>query len=125
MEHRIPVWKSEGYADHQANLAAAADPGYDLRGRIELLLDDDSWRSAMGFVDRRHFRWHVLVEYLCAVEGLGFRDLMAGSVTEESARARMMAWYSTSKPNESVETSKRSAHSDIDEVGPRTLRRGN
>jgi len=93
---RIPVWKSEGYADFSANLAsAAADPDYDFRSRIGLLLDDDSWQSTMGLIDRRHFRWHVLVEFLCSVKGLTFEDLMDGSVTEESAEAEMMSWYSS------------------------------
>lgn len=92
---RIPVWKSEGYADFSANLASAgADPNYDFRSRIGLLLDDDSWQSAAGFIDRRHFRWHLLVEFLCSVKGLTFADLMDPGVTEESARAEMMAWFS-------------------------------
>jgi hypothetical protein len=92
---RIPVWKSEGYADYSANLASAgADPDYDFRNRIGLLLDDDSWQSAMGFIDRRHFRWHVSVEFLCSVKGLTFADLMDEGVTEEIARSEMVAWYS-------------------------------
>jgi hypothetical protein len=93
---RVPVWKSEGYADYQANLASAeADPDHDLRSRIRLLLDDDSWQSAEGFVDRRHFRWHLLVEFLCSVKGLTFADLMDEGLAEQSARAEMMAWYSS------------------------------
>ena len=93
---QIPVWKSEGYADYSANLASAgADPDYDFRSRIGLLIDDDSWQSAVGFVDRRHFQWHLLVEFLCSVKGLTFADLMDSGVTEESARAEMMAWYSS------------------------------
>jgi hypothetical protein len=92
---RIPVWKSEGYADYSANLASAgADPDYDFRSRVGLLLDDDFWQSTMGFIDRRHFRWHVLVEFLCSVKGLTFADLMDEGVTEEIARSQMMAWYS-------------------------------
>jgi hypothetical protein len=111
---RLAVWKSEGYADYQANLASAhADPDYDLRSRIEFLLDDESWRSSTAFVDRRHFRWHVVVEYLCAVEGLGFRDLMDSSVTEESARARMTAWYSSPEAGYSI-LDTRSAHPPLD-----------
>lgn len=94
---RMPVWKSEGYADYSAHLASAtADPDYDFRSRVGLLLDDDSWQSAVGFVDRRHFRWHLLVEFLCSVKGLTFADLMDTRVSEESAQAEMMAWYSTS-----------------------------
>ena len=92
---QIPVWKSEGYADYSANLASAgADPDYDFRSRIGLLLDDDSWQSTIGLIDRRHFRWHVLVEFLCSVKGLTFADLMDADVTEEIARSEMMAWYS-------------------------------
>jgi hypothetical protein len=98
---RMPVWKSEGYADYSANLAsAAADPDYDLRSRIGVLLDDDSWQSAVGFVDRRHFRWHLLVEFLCSVKGLTFADLMDAGITEESARAEMLAWCSNGNHGE-------------------------
>ena len=94
-----PVWKSEGFADYSANLVpAAADPDYDFRNRIGLLLDDDSWQSSMGYVDRRHFRWHVLAEFLCSVKGLTFDDLMDAGVTEESAESQMMAWYSAPQP---------------------------
>ncbi len=93
---RIPVWKSEGYADYSANLAsAAADLDYDFRSRIGILLDDDSWRSPFGFVDRRHLRWHLLVEFLFSVKGLAFVDLLDEGVTEEIALAEMMAWYKT------------------------------
>ena len=93
---KIPVWKSEGFADYSANLMpAAADPDYDLRNRIGILLDDDSWRSTMGYIDRRHFRWHLLVEFLCSVEGLTFEYLMDEGVTEESAETAMMSWYSS------------------------------
>jgi len=96
---RIQVWISEGYADYSANLASAgADLSYDFRSRIGLFLDDNSWQSAGAFVDRRHFRWHVLVEFLCSVKGLTFADLMDEGLTEESARAELMAWYSTHPP---------------------------
>jgi len=56
---------------------------------------DDSWRSTMGYVDRRHFRWHVLVEYLWSVKGLTFTDLMDAGVTEKGAESQMMSWYSS------------------------------
>ena len=96
---RIPVWKAEGYADYQANLApATADPSYDLRSRIRLMLDDKFWRSPTGFVDRRHFRWHLLVEYLVAVKGLTFAELMEEGVTEENTRVEMMGWFSSLGP---------------------------
>jgi hypothetical protein len=100
----VPVWKSEGYADYSANLASAAlDPEYDLRSRMQLLLDDDAWQSAVGSVDRRYFRWHLLVDFLCSVKGLTFADLMDTGLTEESARAEMMAWYSFLDPQSVTE----------------------
>jgi hypothetical protein len=92
----LAPWKSEGYADYAANLAsAAADPDYAFGERVKYLLDDAHWRPPVTTFDRRHFRWHLLVEYLCSVKGLTFADLMAEGVTEESARAEMMAWYAS------------------------------
>lgn len=90
----IPVWKSEGYADYSANLASAkADPDYDFQSRIGHLLDDDSWQHPLGAVDRRHFRWHLLVEYLCAVRGFDFSALVSEDVTERDTWDEMSAWY--------------------------------
>jgi len=92
----IPVWISEGYADYSTNLAPIlADPEYDLRSRIRILRDDTFWRHPAGMIDRSHFRWHLLVEFLCSVKGLGFADLMDTAVTKEGTQADMMAWYST------------------------------
>ncbi len=94
---RVPVWKSEGHADYSANLLPIeSDPEYDLRRRVEWVLDDDVWQGPVGHVDRRHFRWQVLVEFLSGVEGMGFHQLLEDSVTEESAWADMMEWYSVS-----------------------------
>ena len=91
---RMPPWKSEGFADHSANLASAeVDPDYDLRNRIKLLLDDNAWQSSTGFVDRRHFRWQLSVEYLSSVKGLTLAELLDEGVTEVGTRADMMAWY--------------------------------
>ena len=91
----IPYWKSEGHADYSANLLPITeDPGYDLTRRIGWVLDDALWQGPTGFVDRRHFRWQVLVEYLCGVEGLTFGQLLDEAVTEEGAWAEMMNWYS-------------------------------
>ena len=90
----IAPWKAEGYADYQANLApASADSDYNLRTRIELVLDDSKWTGSTAIVDRRHFRWHVLVEYLYTVKGITFRQLLAPELTEKAAMAEMMAWY--------------------------------
>jgi len=90
---RIPAWKSEGYADYAAHLAAAAsDPDYDLHSRVALLLDDGSWQGPAGSIDRRHFRWHLLVEYLCSVKGIDLSGLLAEEVTEEGSWAELVAW---------------------------------
>lgn len=99
---KIPVWKSEGYADYSANLASArSDPDYDFRSRVDLLLDDEFWDHSLGEVDRRHFRWHVLVEYLSAVKGLTFEELLDTGVTEGNAREELMTWYSNYPSTES------------------------
>jgi hypothetical protein len=91
---RIPVWKSEGYADYQANKAAIdADADYDLRRRVGTLLDDGAWTSPTAFVDRRHFRWQLQVEFLCEVDGLDFNGLLRETVTDSQARERMILWY--------------------------------
>jgi len=92
-----PVWKSEGYADYAAN-AAAAGPQTDsnLRSRVRLLLDEERWRGFSGSVDRRHFRWHVLVDYLCTIQDLDFHDLMDEAVTESEAWYWLMEWYDQS-----------------------------
>ena len=93
---RIPPWKAEGFADFMANLAPAkSDAEYDFAERVKLLLDDDLWQPPITSFDRRHFRWHLLVEYLCSVKGLTFENLMDAGVTEGSARAEMMSWYSS------------------------------
>lgn len=90
----MPTWKSEGFADYAANrAAAAADQDYDLRSRIRLLLDDASWQPPVEPFDRRHFRWHLLVEFLCSMKGLTFADLMDQGIIEDGAWDQMMAWY--------------------------------
>ena len=96
LARRVPTWKSEGYADYTASLLpAVSDPDYDFRSRVGWVLDDTLWRGSVGPVDRRHFRWHLLVEYLCSVEGLSFHQLLADTVTEQTAWAGMIAWYSS------------------------------
>lgn len=90
---RQPVWKSEGWAEYQANLAAIrSDPDYDLGRRIDVLLDDGYWGGRHGAA---RFFWEsqLLVEFLGEREGYGLDDLVREEVTESSARSRMMAWY--------------------------------
>ena len=90
----LPFWKNEGYAEYAANLAMIRSDGeYDLRRRVELLLDDDFWQPPLRPVDRRHFRWQVLVEYLCGEQEYGFEELIADSVIEESAMDELLLWY--------------------------------
>ena len=98
---KVPVWKSEGHADYSANLLPmTSDPDYDLKRRIGWVLDDDLWSGPAGPVDRRHFRWQVLVEFLSGVEGMSFHQILEDSVTEESAWADLMEWYSGSGSGE-------------------------
>ena len=117
---KIPVWKAEGYADYSANLASASsepdsapvgsktppspvphalrctrrcEMRADLVTRVAILLDDEAWRGSLGFVDRRHFRWQLEVEYLCTVGGLDLSGLLADEVTEAVAWNEMMEWW--------------------------------
>jgi hypothetical protein len=88
-----PVWKSEGWAEYQANLAAIrSDPGYDLGRRIELLLDDDRWRGGRTLA-RSLWEWQVLVEYLGEVEGFSLTDMIRDEITRSDVKRRMLDWY--------------------------------
>lgn len=89
---RIPMWKSEGYAEYQANIAATrADPHYDFGERVELLLDDGVWRNSP--VARDFYESHVLVEYLATQQGISLDGLLEADVTRDAARGDMLAWY--------------------------------
>jgi hypothetical protein len=91
---RQPLWKSEGWAEYQANLAAIhADPDYDLARRMELLLDNDNWGGRPYGVARRLWESQLLVEFLGEVKGYRLMDLVSDEVTESSTREQMMAWY--------------------------------
>ena len=91
---RLPAWKSEGYADFSANLAAIkSDVDYDLCRRIDLVLDPDAWSGPVGPVNRRHVRWQVLVEYLSLEKGLDFDALLDPTLTESTAMSDMTAWH--------------------------------
>lgn len=88
----LPVWKSEGWAEYQANIAALrADPDYDLGRRIEQLLDDGSWGSAS--LARDLWEWQLLAEFLGEIEGYTLADLAREEVTLASTRERMLAWH--------------------------------
>jgi hypothetical protein len=90
---RIPVWKSEGYADYTANLTEGGpDPLRQIRDRTALLVDDSSWQGSTGAIDRRHFRWQVMVEFLCEVKGLDLPGLLADDVTETGTWTELTAW---------------------------------
>ena len=97
---RQPVWKSEGWAEYQANLAALrADPEYDLRRRIALLLDDSLWSDPEGVA---RFLWEsqLLVEYLGEIEGYRLVDIVREDVTRSATRERMLAWYEATEPSD-------------------------
>jgi hypothetical protein len=88
-----PLWKSEGWAEYQANLAAIrADPAYDLGSRIDLLLDEGTWGGSQGFA-RAMWESQLLVEFLGEIKGYHLADLVKEEVTASSTREQMMAWY--------------------------------
>jgi hypothetical protein len=89
----IPAWKSEGYAEYQANLAATrADSSYVFADRIDLLRDNAVWGRGVSWA-RSAYEWQALVEFLGDVRGLGLNDLLDEGVTESWARREMLAWY--------------------------------
>jgi hypothetical protein len=89
----LPVWKSEGWAEYQANLAAIRrDPDYDLRQRIDRLLDERLWPPAPSLA-RSLWEWQLLVEYLGEVEGLGLAELADAELTMPAVRERMLRWH--------------------------------
>jgi hypothetical protein len=91
---RQPLWKSEGWAEYQANLAAMrADPDYDLRRRIELLLDNSYWGGSSYGLARRLWEGQLLVEFLGEVKGYRLNDIVSDEVTESTTREQMLAWY--------------------------------
>jgi len=90
---RQPLWKSEGWAEYQANLAVIrADPDYDLAHRIERLLDKRYWDGRRGMA-RRMWESQLLVEFLGEVKGYRLADLIRDDVAIASTRDQMMAWY--------------------------------
>jgi hypothetical protein len=95
----MPVWKSEGYAEYQANRAATrADSSYVFTDRIDLLRNDYVWGGG-NTGPRQLFEWHLLVEFLADVDGFDLEDLIDESVTEAFAREKMLAWYDTVIPH--------------------------
>lgn len=92
---QLPVWKSEGYAEYQANLAEIrADSSYVLSERIDLHQNSAVW-GRKGSMARWLFETHLLVEYLAEVKGLSPEDLVDEGVTECATRAEMMTWHRT------------------------------
>jgi len=90
---RQPMWKSEGWAEYQANLAAIrSDPDYDLRRRIDVLQDESYWAGRHG-VARSLWESQLLVEFLGEVQKYRLTDLVREDVTKESTRGQMMSWY--------------------------------
>jgi hypothetical protein len=89
----LPLWKSEGWAEYQANIAAVrGDAAHDLEHRIDLLLDDGYWGTSYTLA-RRLYEAHLLVEFLGEVRGLRLQDLAGKDVTETGAREEMLAWH--------------------------------
>jgi hypothetical protein len=88
----LPMWKSEGWAEYQANLAAIRDdPAYSLPSRIDRLLDDDFWAEKPRLA-RRLWEAQILVEFLGEEEGYRLSDLAREEVTESFARGAMLRW---------------------------------
>ncbi|HSN57451.1 MAG TPA: hypothetical protein VLT32_22470 [Candidatus Sulfomarinibacteraceae bacterium] len=93
---QLPTWLSEGWADYTAGSAGLrGDPPAQLPDRARLVFDDAAWVAPLLRSDRRHFRWHVSVEYLATVRGLGFDDLATGAIGEGDAERDLRRWMTT------------------------------
>jgi len=91
---KLPVWKTEGWAEYQANIAATRDdPAYRFPDRVALVLDDASWCHRNSIASRNLYKWHVLVEFLGDVRGYRLEDLVREEVTEDAAWQDLMLWY--------------------------------
>ena len=89
----VPMWKSEGYAEHQANLATIrADTSYSFVERIDLLQNIEFW-GAVDSMGRLLFESHLLVEFLADHQGIGLEELYDPATTEGAARDAMLRWY--------------------------------
>jgi hypothetical protein len=94
-----PLWKSEGWAEYQANAVHTRREGlHGLARRVDLLLNDAHWDPNHPLA-RRMYEWDLLVEYLGEVEGLGLADLADEGTTESRARDAMMGWYRSREPD--------------------------
>ena len=95
---RLPTWKTEGWAEYQANLGPARDdPRYDLRARIAMLGDDSYWRPFPPMA-RMLFESHLLVEFLAVERGFGLAELAREATTMEQARRDMVDWARAEDP---------------------------
>jgi hypothetical protein len=89
----MPLWKNEGYAEYQANIAATrADSSYAFSDRVDLFLNVAFW-GGEDSIARRLYKWHILVEFLAEEKGYGLEELIDESVTESSTLNEMLAWY--------------------------------
>jgi hypothetical protein len=75
-----------------------ADSDDDLQSRIEVFVDDDAWRCPTGWIDRRHFCRHQVVEYMSSFKGLSFAELMAEQTTANGCRVEMLDGCSSPDP---------------------------
>lgn len=89
---QLPIWKSEGWAEYQANAAYTGPEGPDaLRERIRRLDDDALWAGRPPRA-RRLYEWHLLTEFLGEIDGMDLRRIADPAVTEGGTRAAMRRW---------------------------------
>ncbi len=86
---KIPRWKTEGYAEYAASMAAIGKDGAPtLADRVRIMQTDVHHESA-----RDYYRWGLVVEYLSVELGYSFAEIMAPGVTLAGAGQQMMAWF--------------------------------
>lgn len=90
---KLPLWKSEGYPEYGANIAAMnADSLTSLKKRIKVLHDDSQWPLGEYTSAGVNFRAELMVEYLSEIENYRFADIVHDSLSESTDYDAMMSW---------------------------------
>jgi len=86
---KIPVWKTEGYAEYSASkVYLQEDTEETLAARI--------FRMQTALTDaraREYYGWNLVMEFLSDELGYTFTEIHAPETTLDEATSQMMAWY--------------------------------
>ncbi len=96
---KLPVWKSEGYAEYGANCVHfLTDTVLTFDKRIEINLDEFCWDPTEAWV-RSHYQSALMIEFLHDIEGLTIEEIMNDSIQYADTYQAMMNWHKRNIPN--------------------------